>query len=359
MTAEINDKLTFIEESLKANRNAVVVRECGSLFEQVLKRMFRELLTGLPFEKRRVFIEVENTIGKGKKGFEKFTLGEMVGLERQVKLLNNWSEYTNTNIGLLTSFDLASIVALRNKCVHATDIEDDREIVSNLEANLVYNYLKNLLAVIGMIDFNKEVPLKKDSPEYQNKKDTNNVVYENIESVNDVYPILIKIINKFINEGTKIEILNFGLDLETVWPRLLINIINNREWDNITYKGLLINPLSEKINQYCDVYISPSTASQVMKKLNTTIKKNKEYLVDRNIQIEFKTYDDLPIIHGFSINNRYLFFSLTSFEDGELTGGFGGYGYYESGKSGKTFEYFLESFKNWFDYYWNLEINNQ
>ncbi len=142
------DKLSFIQKSLDMGEYGVVVKECATLFEIALKRIFNEAIISLPFNERIEIQEVEKKIGKNNKGVQDFSFGELVGLFRESKLLAKWAKHSSKDLGLLNSLDFGPIVNLRNHITHE-GIECNR-----YEAELVYNYLRNMLATLGLADLN-------------------------------------------------------------------------------------------------------------------------------------------------------------------------------------------------------------
>jgi predicted hydrocarbon binding protein len=132
-------------------RYDVVVKECSSLFELSLRKLFRQALIDLPFSDRMELQDAERAMGKGTKGVSDFGFGELVGLFRQSNLLKKWSQSTGRQLGLLSTLDFAAIVELRNRVTHQGDQ------CSRLEADLVFNYLMNLLAVLGMSDLDASI----------------------------------------------------------------------------------------------------------------------------------------------------------------------------------------------------------
>ncbi|MCD7948519.1 MAG: hypothetical protein LUG13_09615 [Oscillospiraceae bacterium] len=146
-----SNKLTSITKSLEIGQYPVVVKECSTLFEVVFRRIYSEALVSLPFAERNELVEYEKAIGKNIKGIQDFGLGELVGLFSKSKLLQKWSKYTGRDLGLINSMNFDSIVALRNRLVHAD------ENCGQLEAELIFNYLKNLLAALGYINMEKAI----------------------------------------------------------------------------------------------------------------------------------------------------------------------------------------------------------
>ena len=147
----LEDKLGFLRRSLDTGHYDVVVKECSTLFELSLRKLFRQALTDLPYRDRLDLQDAEKTIGKNTKGVGDFGFGELVGLFRQSNLLKKWSQASGRQLGLLSSLDFSAIVDLRNRVTH------DGAQCSRLEADLVFNYLMNLLAILGVADLDASV----------------------------------------------------------------------------------------------------------------------------------------------------------------------------------------------------------
>lgn len=150
-TLEVDDKLSLIQNLINSYDYDVAVKECCTVFEIVFRKIFQQAMVSLPFNERQIIIETEQKIGKGNKGVENFTFGELVGLIREVKLLDKWSKHLSKDMGLIKTLDYSSIVNLRNRITH------NGATCSRAEANIVYEYLKNLLAVLGFADLDNSI----------------------------------------------------------------------------------------------------------------------------------------------------------------------------------------------------------
>jgi len=145
------NKFTFIQQSLDGGEYDVVIKESATLFEVAMKQIFHQAITKLPFADRRELTNVEDEIGKGNKGVDDFTFGQLVGLYRQSKLFKKWETISDVDLGILTSLDLGSIVEMRNKLTH------QGTSCNKFEAELVFNYLKNFFASLGLADIEEAV----------------------------------------------------------------------------------------------------------------------------------------------------------------------------------------------------------
>jgi 2-polyprenyl-3-methyl-5-hydroxy-6-metoxy-1,4-benzoquinol methylase len=145
------NKFTFIQQSLDGGEYDVVIKESATLFEVAMKKIFTQAITKLPFAERKELTNAEDEIGKGNKGVDDFTFGQLVGLYRQSKLFKKWETISDVDLGILTSLDLGSIVEMRNKLTHQGGS------CNKFEAELVFNYLKNFFASLGLADIQEAV----------------------------------------------------------------------------------------------------------------------------------------------------------------------------------------------------------
>lgn len=147
----VDDKLSFIQSVIKSGDYDVAVKESSAVFEMAFRKIFQQAIVTLDYKDRSEILEIEKKIGKGTKGVQNFTFGELVGLFRESKLMDKWSRHTSKDLGLIKSLDYSAIVTLRNKLVH------NGGTCSRSEANLVYEYLRNLLAELGLADLDNSI----------------------------------------------------------------------------------------------------------------------------------------------------------------------------------------------------------
>ena len=152
MAMVIKDQLDEIELLMKMNKNAMVVQECCSVFEVLLKKVYGQALVELPYAERERLNEAERKIGKGVKGYTEFGFGQLVGLFSECDLVSCWAKATNKELGLIKSISLNPIVDMRNRIVHNSDTR-----ITKSEAQLVYACLKNWLAFLGYSNIEENV----------------------------------------------------------------------------------------------------------------------------------------------------------------------------------------------------------
>jgi len=153
-----SDKLVFIQTSFSSNEFDVVVKECGTLFENAFKEIYHQSITSLPFEARNAVLQAETDSGKSKKGVADFTFGELVGLFRTSKLLSKWAKHEGLDLGLISNLDFAPIVEIRNRVTHKGYKP------TRLEAELVFNYLRSFLSLTGLAEI-EDAAVAKEEPQ--------------------------------------------------------------------------------------------------------------------------------------------------------------------------------------------------
>jgi hypothetical protein len=161
--------------------------------------------------------------------------------------------------------------------------------------------------------------------------------------------------NLIINEEYKsldqISIRNMGLDLETVMPWLRNKVLTSSDLRNtpVDYKGLIINPESSCVKDFIN------GTSNVKKKFVEFSLESADSIKEMNIsniKIEIKSYQCLPIIYGFILNDKHLFLGFTEIIDGKIMGGTTPYIYLKFNKTSKLNVHYFNMFNSWFNKFW-------
>jgi hypothetical protein len=148
----VRDKLTFIQQSLDSGACDVAVKESSALLEATIRQVCQRAMADLPYQDRRQLQTAEEQIGQGNKGLTEFTFGQIEGFRRKSDLFRKWAGHTGRDLGLLRSLDLSPIVELRNRLAHFSGS------CSRCEAELVFAYLKNILAFVGYGQIEHAIP---------------------------------------------------------------------------------------------------------------------------------------------------------------------------------------------------------
>lgn len=156
-TTKFEDKFGVIQDAMDRKDYDSVVKDCCGLFEAAFKKIFQEAIVNFNYNDRKVLQEAEEKIGKGHKGVRDFGFGELVGLFRETDLMKKWAKASNRDVGLIDTINYNSIVELRNKITHV-EVENIGNQCGKVEADIIYNYAKNLYATLGL--FNMEESIK-------------------------------------------------------------------------------------------------------------------------------------------------------------------------------------------------------
>jgi len=153
---KFEDAFGKIQEAMDRKDYDEVVRNCCGLFEAAFKKIYQEAISNFDIKGRQELMNKELEIGKGTKSVKDFGFGELVGLFRETGLMKKWAKASNRDIGLIDSINYNSIVDLRNKLSHP-DVESMGTICGKVEADLIYNYAKNLFATLGLFSMDEGI----------------------------------------------------------------------------------------------------------------------------------------------------------------------------------------------------------
>ncbi len=320
----------FVETMMGMRQYTKAVQESAKVFEFLMRDIYMQCLGMLDVDFREAAARYEREKVRDVNGFRRFTFGHWLGLEKQTGFLKKWAARNNADLSLFDPNILNRIKEIRNQEAHPELQQQQTSCeASKSEAEITRLYLQRFLEILGFL---KDSEVLNSEQEGQQPPALASVagLQFSLDSlllggVKDLYPIIISHIEKISRTGQAVEIVNFGLDHETVWPNLVATLIDTESIRNVTFKGLIIDPEAEIINQYCQDRISPEISRTTIGKVRNVIRKKRQQLEDRGILIDLRAYGDLPIIHGFGINRSVLFLSMTEFAEDELSGGFGAY----------------------------------
>lgn len=138
----------LVEEARQSLERAAY-RSAASLSAHLIERAFREAvrngLRAFDHSFRQKFFRVEEEVGKGR-GFEEFTLGQLVRLLRGTSFLAKWAESTGRSLRGLSVIDLDAVTKLRNAVVHAG------HEVTRTEAELLFTSTQVIVESLGLLD---------------------------------------------------------------------------------------------------------------------------------------------------------------------------------------------------------------
>ncbi len=257
---KVEGKFSVIQKAMDDHAYDIVVKECCGLFEVAFKRIFQEAVVQLNFEDRNVLLEKERVIGKGKKGINEFGFGELVGLFRETGLMKKWAEISNRDIGLIESVNYSSVVHLRNELVH------NGGQCGRIEAELVFNYVKSLYAILGFINMEKAISesfetkatvgvtndkkelvnivLVKDKGIIVNQADNTRNISCKVETINRMLSVVYKNTKELVGEDAAEKILyDMGYDSGSAFGRVMYE-----KWEMEDDE----NSFEDKLSMWCD-----------------------------------------------------------------------------------------------------------
>ncbi len=173
-----------------------------------------------------------------------------------------------------------------------------------------------------------------------------------IGNVKDVESRMNKIISDEINKTGSVEILNYGLDMETVVQWIDYQLVNKPNIDSIIYKGLIVDIESTALRKLIDgdSNIKTHYAKHAILKMKELI--SKPECNKKDIDLKLRSYSAPPVMHGFMINKKHLFLGFTEIKNHKLYGGGFPYQYYKFQKSSDSNVHCFQVFNSWFDYTW-------
>jgi hypothetical protein len=155
----------------------------------------------------------------------------------------------------------------------------------------------------------------------------------------------------------KVLIRNIALDMEYTWGFIRDRIMS-RQWEKgIQWQSLMIDWTSEEIKRIAgSISVSAETAKSRESDIRNFVDKKKDVMLGNRIDFQCRAYLSEPFMHGFLLDDRILFVSLCSFDDGKMASS----PYLQFLKNAgpdyeldeRVAEYFIAVFASWFDRRW-------
>ncbi|MCP4403842.1 MAG: CHASE2 domain-containing protein [bacterium] len=142
---DLGQKIHLIQHNFDIGAYTIVAKECVGLIEQAFRQLFSRGLTQLDEKDRLAVQKAELEIGKGEKGIESFTMGQLVGIFRTSHFLEAWARISGKELNSIRMINLNELNNLRNKLIH-----DGRE-ATRAEAELLLNCLHVILETFDLV----------------------------------------------------------------------------------------------------------------------------------------------------------------------------------------------------------------
>lgn len=176
-----------------------------------------------------------------------------------------------------------------------------------------------------------------------------------IDNIEHVYEESVAIVSRKIRQGEVVNINLIALDLDGRDKKITEAIDSHRlEWENVKFRALLLNPQSTLLASHCSDDALLERALQSKKHFQKYKTKNSEHLASRNIELEIRMYDKIPMFTGVSINCEYAFFSLTSMIENQLRSD--NHAVYLAMTAAGDYDredYSIAAFVSWFEFLWH------
>ncbi len=138
-----------------------------SLIEQALRQLFSRHLTRLDEKDRLRVQKAELEIGKGQKGAESFTMGQLVGVFRTSRFLDAWARVSGKDLGSIRLINFDELTTLRNAFIHG-----ERE-AAHSEAEFLFNCLHIIFETFGITNWELD---EKPSESYKSDREAASMI---------------------------------------------------------------------------------------------------------------------------------------------------------------------------------------
>jgi len=142
---DIGKKINFIKHNLAIEAYTIVAKESVGLIEHALRQLFSEHLTQLDEKDRLKVQKAELDIGKGEKGIESFTMGQLVGVFRTSRFLDAWARASGKDLSGVRVINFDELTKLRNKLIHGN------QEAPYAEAELLFDCLQVILETFDIV----------------------------------------------------------------------------------------------------------------------------------------------------------------------------------------------------------------
>ena len=137
-------KWPLIQANLQKEGYTTAAKECCGLIEHVLRVVIHQYRPRLA-EKDRLSVQAaELQIGKGVKGIERFTMGQLIGVVRVSKFLDMWARTAQRELSSMRLINLDALNHLRNQLMH------EGRTAMRVEAEFLFHCLRMILETFDL-----------------------------------------------------------------------------------------------------------------------------------------------------------------------------------------------------------------
>jgi hypothetical protein len=151
---DLAGRVRQIRELFGGGMYTLAAKESAILIEFALRELLRRHTGELQPRDRIRVNQAEIEIGKGEKGIEDMTMGQLAGVLRTSRFFDAWSKATGRDLSSIAMVNLKAVIDLRNRLIH------DGKEAGRGEAEMLYNVLRTFLETFGILTLDEAgVPL--------------------------------------------------------------------------------------------------------------------------------------------------------------------------------------------------------
>ncbi len=141
---DYSDKLSEIDQLLAGGHTTQAVASSGQVLEELLRHLYQQGLPKLaPADQKELAEKIEKA--GGAKTIDKLTLGQLVGVFRETKLVEKCEKHLRLELPRLRRADLTTITDIRNQAAHGGAVNED-------DARWVASQIRVFVREAGLIE---------------------------------------------------------------------------------------------------------------------------------------------------------------------------------------------------------------
>ncbi len=178
--------------------------------------------------------------------------------------------------------------------------------------------------------------------------------YLSAESVIDLRRYLFDLLSKLQETSEFLSVDNLGHDLGVTWSMTQEKLFNaNFGAQNIRWRTLMVDPKSPAMKRAAGAGFSVQVAKSRIDEIPIACRAARRDLRNRNIEVEWRAYSNPVLLHGFLVNDSYLFLALAqTTSTGKLDTRSSPYWLYQAEEPHGPMSQPVAAFRTLFDYEW-------
>jgi hypothetical protein len=147
--------------------------------------------------------------------------------------------------------------------------------------------------------------------------------------------------------STPLAVEHLGLDLEIGWAILRDRVLGNPDVHDLHWRCLIIDPDSTAMKTAASDSVSLGIARERITQIKEWCTAHAADLASRKVDFECRSYDSLPVVHGFLVHTAGLLWSMSDIEGGRLRAQQTQYWEFDDLPANA---HIVQSFGNWFEH---------